>query len=176
MTIETVKISSIQPDPANLRKHAERNLQTIKGSLARFGQQRPIVVDARGIIIAGNGTYAAAQALGWPSIQIVRTALTGSEAVAFAIADNRTSETSEWDDAALANVLAALKAEDADLAQATGFTLDELAGLIGGNNEPAEPQQPPEEFPEFDEDIQTDHECPKCRYRWSGSTAPQGAA
>ena len=28
---------------------------------------------------------------------------------------------------------------------------------------------PPEDFPEYDEDIETEHRCPKCGYDWSGS-------
>lgn len=28
----------------------------------------------------------------------------------------------------------------------------------------------PETFPEYDEDVATDHTCPKCGYKWSGST------
>ena len=27
----------------------------------------------------------------------------------------------------------------------------------------------PEDFPEYDEDIETEHRCPKCGYEWSGS-------
>lgn len=175
MTIETVPIDAITPDPANVRRHPERNLATIKGSLARFGQQRPIVVDGRGIVIAGNGTLAAARELGWQSIQIVRTALAGAEAVAFAIADNRTSETSEWDDQGLADILAALNAEDQGLTAAAGFTPDEFAAMFGSQEPDATNATPPEDFAEFGDDIPTDHQCPKCGYRWSGSTAPQGA-
>lgn len=173
MTIETVPIDSVQADPANLRRHPVRNLDQIKASLTRFGQQKPIVVDGRGIILAGNGTHQAAKALRWQSIQIVRTALAGSEAVAYAIADNRTGETSEWDDQALSDVLAALGNEDAGLVAATGFTTDDIAKMCGGNPDAA---TPPDQFPEYSEDIPTEHECPKCHFRWSGSTAPQGGA
>jgi Zn finger protein HypA/HybF involved in hydrogenase expression len=28
----------------------------------------------------------------------------------------------------------------------------------------------PETFPEYNEDVATDHQCPKCGYKWSGST------
>jgi ParB-like chromosome segregation protein Spo0J len=166
MTVETVAIDAIQIDPANLRRHPERNLAAIKGSLARFGQQRPIIVDHRGIIIAGNGTYSAARQLGWSEIKIVRTELQGSEAVAFGIADNRTSETGEWDQQGLADVLSALRAEDADLAAAAGFTPDELAELLGERQTPGT-DQPPEEFPAYGEDIATNCKCPKCGYEWS---------
>jgi ParB-like chromosome segregation protein Spo0J len=174
MNVETVQIDSIQLDPANVRRHPERNLATIRGSLARFGQQKPVVVDARGIVLAGNGTLAAARELGWTEIKIVRTGLAGSEATAFAIADNRTSETSEWDQQGLAEILTALQAEDANLAGAAGYTPDELAALISGP-EP-EAAEAPADFPSVGEDIQTDHECPKCGYVWSGISAPKGGA
>ena len=141
MTLETVPLSSISPDPANTRKHSRRNLDAIKASLRRFGQQKPIVVDAKGVVLAGNGTLAAAMELGWPGIQIVRTALAGVDATAFGIADNRTAELAEWD-ANLGDVLASLKAEDFPLAE-IGFDEDDLAELAGEpypSDADAEPQ------------------------------------
>jgi ParB-like chromosome segregation protein Spo0J len=129
LDIESVPIDSVHPDPANVRRHPERNLAGIKASLARFGQQRPILVDGNGIIRAGNGTHAAARELGWESISIVRTTLAGSEATAYAIADNRTAELAEWDDTALADTLRALQSEDFDL-DAVGYTGDEVDALI----------------------------------------------
>ena len=102
MKIETLPLSAVIPDPVNVRLHDGRNLDAIRGSLARFGQQKPIVVDSAGVIRAGNGTYMAAKALGWETIDVVRTGLEGLDATAFAIADNRTSDLSTFDDAALA--------------------------------------------------------------------------
>jgi ParB family chromosome partitioning protein len=124
MKLETVPLGSISFDPANTRKHSRRNLDAIKASLRRFGQQKPIVVDAKGIVLAGNGTLAAATELGWSEIQIVRTALAGVDATAFGIADNRTAELAEWDEN-LGDVLASLEAEDFPLAE-IGFTPEDL--------------------------------------------------
>jgi nitrogen fixation NifU-like protein len=98
MKIETTKITELSLDPSNVRKHSRRNIDAIKASLRKFGQQKPIVVDAKGIVLAGNGTLTAAQELGWTKIDITRTELTGVEATAFAIADNRTAELAEWED------------------------------------------------------------------------------
>jgi DNA modification methylase len=117
-------------DPANVRKHDEKNLAAIKASLNRFGQQKPIVVDASGVVRAGNGTLAAAKALGWKEIRIVRSSLSGSEATAYAIADNRTAELAEWDNDALAQTLAALQIEDEELALASGFDAKEIDALL----------------------------------------------
>lgn len=127
MKIESIPISSLQPDPSNVRKHSEKNIAAIKGSLAKFGQQKPIVVGENDVVIAGNGTLAAAQQLGWEKIDVVRTNLAGVEAVAFAIADNRTGELAEWDEG-LGDVLKALDKE-MDLA-AIGFDDADLAGLM----------------------------------------------
>jgi len=130
MKTETVSIDSISLDPANVRRHPDRNIQTIVASLKRFGQQKPIVVTKEGIVIAGNGTLQAARHLGWKQIEIVRTGLTGSDATAYAIADNRTAELAEWDDDALAKTLAALQIEDEALALDTGFDAKDIDALL----------------------------------------------
>ena len=64
MQTELVDINSVSLDPSNARVHPEKNLEAIKSSLRRFGQQRPIVIDQNNIVRAGNGTLAAALALG----------------------------------------------------------------------------------------------------------------
>jgi len=128
MIITRVPIDSVHPDPANVRLHDERNLDAIKGSLARFGQQKPIVVDRKRTIRAGNGTYAAAKALGWTEIDVVETDLEGVEAVAYAIADNRTSDLSSFDDEALAKLLIELREEEQ--MAGTGFDEGDLEKLL----------------------------------------------
>jgi ParB-like chromosome segregation protein Spo0J len=140
MTIQSVPISTLCADPSNVRVHSPRNLNAIKASLQRFGQQKPIVVDAKGIVRAGNGTLAAAIALGWKEIQIVRTPLAASEATAYAIADNRTSDLSEWDDEALARQLDSLRSEGLNLFD-LGFDDKDLAKLL----DEAEATEPPRE-------------------------------
>ena len=125
-----VSVESLVKDPRNARKHDAKNLKAIASSLQRFGQQKPIVVGEDGVVIAGNGTLAAAQSLGWSHIDIVRSALRGSEATAYALADNRTAELAAWDEQALTEQLSALALEDEELARATGFTDKDLAGLM----------------------------------------------
>jgi hypothetical protein len=124
MKIERIKVSELSLDPSNVRKHSRKNLDAIIGSLRKFGQQKPIVVDAKGIVLAGNGTLTAAKELGWTEIEITRTALQGVEATAFAIADNRTAELAEWEDS-LNDVLKSLQAEGVDLAD-LGYSPEDL--------------------------------------------------
>ncbi len=127
MQIEKIEIEKLTSDPANARQHNPRNLAAIKGSLTRFGQQKPIVVDAAGVVRAGNGTLQAAKALGWDSIAIVRTELEGSDAVAYAIADNRTAELARWENETLASLLNSF---DDELIEASGFESDEVEALL----------------------------------------------
>lgn len=127
------KVAELASDPANVRKHNEKNLDAIKASLTRFGQQKPIVIDKSGVVRAGNGTLAAAKALGWAEIDCVETELEGAEATAYAIADNRTAELAEWDEAALTAVLQSLEHEDAALLEAAGFDQRDLDKLMAQN-------------------------------------------
>lgn len=131
MIIKTVPVNSISQDPANLRKHGERNIDAIVASFRKFGQQHPIVIDNKGIILSGNGRYLAAVKLGWHKIDVVESDLTGSSATAYAIADNRTAELAEWDTTALAETLRALQSEEFDT-DAAGYSDSEIDALVEG--------------------------------------------
>ena len=128
-----VPIDSVHPDPANARKHGERNLEAIKSSLSAFGQRKPIVVQRDGMIVrAGNGTLAAAKALGWTEIAVVVVDDDPMTAARYAIADNRSGELAEWDDPVLASMLEEM---DEATRASIGFSqedVDELLRSLGG--------------------------------------------
>ena len=71
LDVEVAEVEDLVEDPRNARRHTPRNLDSIAGSLDRFGQQKPIVVH-RDVVIAGNGTLAAARTLGWTRLAVVR--------------------------------------------------------------------------------------------------------
>ena len=103
MKLETLRLTDLVSDPNNARKHDEKNLAAIKGSLTQFGQRKPIVIQGS-TVIAGNGTLEAAKQLGWDEIQVVRVPedWTADQAKAFALADNRTAELATWNEQVLA--------------------------------------------------------------------------
>jgi len=136
MKVISKKISEIFQDPSNERSHPEKNMDALKGSLTKYGQQKPIVVDEKGIILAGNGTYAAAKSLGWEKIDVVISDLKGLDKAGYRIADNRTSELAEWDTDALEETLKALAEEDYGLSD-IGF--DESFDF--GDDEEKEPSK-----------------------------------
>lgn len=154
-TRDMVPIASLKADPRNARLHSEKNLDAIRASLGRFGQTKPVVLDADGAIIAGNGTLAAATALGWSELWVSRTDLRGAEARAYALADNRSAELAEWDVDELNRTIDELESASIDLGD-VGFTDDELAALVDGDFEAAHgftPVAPKQEQPPAEETI-----------------------
>ena len=133
-------IASLREDPKNARKHDKKNLDAIAKSLTEFGQRKPIVALADGTVIAGNGTLAAAKALGWSEIAVA-TFEDEAKAKAYAIADNRAGELASWDDELLAESLAGL---DDDLRAACGFSTAELEQLLHVEGDAAAADEVPE--------------------------------
>lgn len=121
MKLETLRLTDLVSDPNNARKHDDKNLEAIKGSLTQFGQRKPIVIQGS-TVIAGNGTLEAAKQLGWEKIEVVRVPedWTADQAKAFALADNRTAELATWNEQVLAAQVIELKEAGIEVA-AFGF-------------------------------------------------------
>ena len=138
LAVEVAEVADLVEDPANARRHSDRNLAAIAGSLDQFGQRRPLVV-LRDVVIAGNGTLAAARSLGWDRIAVSRLPddWTEDEARAFAIADNRTSDLADWDYEELVATLGRIG--DEDLIAAAGYTESEYDDLVAKLQEGATP-------------------------------------
>lgn len=161
MKIFQKSILELALDPNNARKHDQKNIDAIKGSLAKFGQQKPIVIDKNNVILAGNGTYQAARDLGWTEISAVVTELEGFNASAYALADNRTAELAEWDMNVLGSTLQSLREMDFELPD-IGFDTSYIDGLLNPTQPTIEGSKElgEEEFSEFD------NQCPKCGFEF----------
>ena len=150
-----VPITDLTVDPANARRHPERNLSAIEASLRVYGQRKPIVVRREGMVVeAGNGTLAAARLLRWTHLAAVVVDDDPVTATGYAISDNRTAELAEWDDEVLGRLLGELRAEEVDL-QELGWSDEDLDNLLsdleagdGAGQDPGEdpgPEEPPVE-------------------------------
>jgi hypothetical protein len=122
-----VPLESLTLDPENARRHPRANIEAIKSSLLAFGQRKPVVYGAGGMVIAGNGTVEAARELGWTSLAAVDSSdLSADEARAYGLADNQTTDLSEWEAQKLRDALSKLP----EAARAsTGFSVDAIAAL-----------------------------------------------
>lgn len=159
MKIEEVKLENLTLDPENARSHSKKSVEAIAKSLELFGQQKPIVVDSENRVVAGNGTLEAAGLLDWAKIKVVRVPehWTSEKIRAFALADNRTAELSDWNKSVLAEQLLELEEEE--------FPIE----WLGFDSELKVEEKELEEFPSFDDDNETKYQCPKCSYEWNGA-------
>ena len=143
--VETIPISRLFCSPTNPRKN-DAAIPHVAASLRRFGWQQPIVARRTGEVIAGNTRLKAAQGIGMTEVPVWWFDGDDLAAVAFSIADNRTHEFAQWDDAELAKLLEQLKKEDS--LDGVGYTEDDLDALIQ--------QLRAEEEPDLDDDGPTE--------------------
>jgi DNA modification methylase len=125
--VETVPISQLFCSPTNPRRN-DAAIPHVAASLRRFGWQQPIVARRSGEVIAGNTRLKAAQELGMTEVPVWWFDGDDLAAVAFSIADNRTHEFAEWNDAELAKLLAQLKKEDS--LDGVGYSDEDLDALV----------------------------------------------
>jgi len=128
LDIKYLPIGSLQSDPRNARIHDKRQIKQIANSIDTFGFNVPVLIDQGRKIMAGHGRLLAAQQLGWQEIPTIEIShLTPAQQRAFAIADNRLTENSSWDEQLLSQSLAELASLDLDFSlEITGFTMAEI--------------------------------------------------
>ncbi|MCF8017823.1 MAG: ParB N-terminal domain-containing protein [Vallitaleaceae bacterium] len=85
-----MKLADIRKPPRNIRLHTEAQLKEFERSVNMFGQIRPIVIDERNEILAGNGLYDTLIRLGWTEADVYQFKdLTENEKKKLMIADNK---------------------------------------------------------------------------------------
>ena len=135
-------IQDLKSDHKNARKRTDRSSSLIKESLEKFGAARSIVIDEENRILAGNGTIEGAKAAGIKNLRVIETdgkeiiavkriGLTEEDKVGLALADNRTSDLSEWDREMLLKL-----SEENDLSP--WFEEEDLDALLGEGVEEAD--------------------------------------
>lgn len=145
-----VPIDSLEPFPGNPRLG---DVESIRGSLRRFGQVKPILVDGSRII-AGHHFLLAAKAEGFTHIAVlVNEFADEDEARAYLLADNRTSDNATYNLDALTQHLSVLA--EIDALEGTGYTRDDLDDRLAELRQlqrqgPPTPPAPPEPQPPTD--------------------------
>jgi hypothetical protein len=123
-----VPIDSVRPLERNPRRG---NVEAIKKSLARFGQRRPIVVRAATReVTAGNHLLLAAIELGWTEVAAIVVDDDEQTAIAWSLADNRTHDLGDYDDAELDALLLEVADNDIGLVEAAGFDVDQILATL----------------------------------------------
>lgn len=164
LSVRMEPIGSIKPHPGNPRRN--HDVEGIARSINAFGFRQPLVIwDGDGHVLAGHGRLLAAKHLGLDTVPVHYVGadeLTAAQAAAYRLADNRSAEGSQWDDALLLAELALLDAREREAAGFDAAYLEEVQRRLS--------PEPPDEFREYDEGIDVEHVCPKCGYAFSGNT------
>jgi hypothetical protein len=156
--------SKLKPllEPIDAVHVCSRNMRTghsvaaIAASLTEFGWHAPLVARKNGDVLIGNGRLLAAIELGLEQVPVLRVTDSDAQAARRMFADNRTGELSIWDIPVL------MDHHDTLVDLDDSYLLDQLYKW----HDPAD-DKPPTDFPEVDESIETNRQCPKCKYRWS---------
>ena len=131
MKIEEVRIDEISNHERNPKQHPDKQIRLLEESIKRFGWTNPVILDKDGRILAGHARVKAAIAAGNDTVPCIRTKLTGAEADAYLIADNRISDLAPYDRDILAELLGELPD---DLAELTGFDSSDIDALLKGED------------------------------------------
>ena len=135
LNIEWRHPDGLTPYARNPKTHPDDQIAKIAASIASFGFDQPIVIDAEGVIIKGHGRREASLLLGLTRVPVVvRNDLSVAQIRAARLADNKTAE-SPWDEELLRLEIEALLGEDFDLTL-TGFEpgeIDQLMAIADGD-------------------------------------------
>lgn len=127
MKTQQYKLSDLQYPESNVRVHGEKQLEELKRSYQQFGQIRPIVIDEKGVIIAGNGLTKALEQLGVEKVEVLQMKdLSENDKKKLMIADNKIYNLGRDDNDAL---FAMLESLDGDY-DVPGFEEETLKELL----------------------------------------------
>lgn len=130
LAIEYRTTESLIPYARNARTHSEAQVAQIAASIREFGWTNPVLIDARGSLIAGHGRLAAARKLGMTEVPvIVLDGLSEIQQRALVLADNKLALNAGWDNELLKVELTELQASGF-LLEVTGFEPLEVASLL----------------------------------------------
>ena len=115
-------------------------LRKSKRALSGLAFTNPILAHKDNTIIAGHGRVEAAKEAGHDTVPVIFLDMDKPDAMLYALADNRLSDLSRWDDERLEEMAKELSELDLNLEDA-GFRIDEIDKLIGDGVEEDAPLQ-----------------------------------
>jgi ParB-like chromosome segregation protein Spo0J len=135
--LETVPIDAVRPHPENPRRG---DVAAITDSIKHNGFVGSLIVQrSSGHILAGTHRWKAAQAAGLKEVPVMWVDVNNDHARRILLADNRTSDKADYDDASLIELLK--RASEETGLDGTVYTDDDLNDLIARAEEVEEAPQ-----------------------------------
>lgn len=125
-----IEVEKLKEPERKLRKHKPEKIKKLARLIKENGIFIPIVIDKEQKIVTGYARYLAAKELGLEKVPAIDAShLTAEQLRAYAIADNKMTETAKWDIDALKFEFKELQELDFDLSL-TAFEIPEIDFII----------------------------------------------
>lgn len=159
-------IDQIQFNPANWRIHPQMQQDALNGVLREVGWVQRVVVNKRtGNLVDGHARVMLADRAGEKTVPVIYVDLSEDEEKLILASLDPIAEQAATDKEKLEELLQDIQSCDpglqalfADMAERERLA---IMGIAGGS-------EVPDGFKSYDENIDTEHCCPKCGYKWSG--------
>lgn len=169
-------VSDLLTNTHNWRRHPPSQLTPLLGLLQTVGVVQNVLVNKRSspawpetergqeVLVDGHARVLLAQQHGQPVLPVTYVELTPNEEAQILLMLDPLTALAESDRDPLSALLQEVQSEDAAVS-AFLAGLVEAQGVVPVSHHEV---QAPEAFPEYNEDIETEHTCPRCGYAWSG--------
>jgi DNA modification methylase len=148
--VERWPLDRLIPYARNARTHDDAQVAQIAASIQEWGWTTPVLVDEKGMIIAGHGRVLAARQLGLQEAPVmVARGWSEAQCKAYVLADNKLAENAGWDKQILMLEVADLNTLGFDLSlvgfsdrELTSFSAAQHQGLTDPDDIPDAPLDP----------------------------------
>jgi len=131
--VENYKIEDIKMWENNPRKNDEA-VEKLIPLLKKYGVINPVIIDQHGILRAGHTRIKALKKMGRETVPALIVEFKDeAHAIAYSIADNKSTEWAEWDYEGLKEILEELDTKDFDLTF-TGFDMVEVESILNSDS------------------------------------------
>ena len=167
--IKKVKLKDIKPYKNNVKVHTPEQIQQIKKSIEDNGYIQKICISRNNTVVIGHGRLEALKLIN-PDMEIEvidLSELPAEKIKKLRILDNSLNQ-SEWNldkfELELKDIYGDMESDIDDIVEDLSFDKDFINDIISRDKELIDnnPNQK-----EIDENIKTEFECPKCKYKWS---------
>jgi hypothetical protein len=160
-----VPLDQLRPNPMNWRTHPEYQAQSLDALLENVGTVQTVVWNEEtGNVIDGHLRRELAERRGEKGLKVTVVRLSPEEEKIVLATFDPIGAMAGADESVLRDLVGQLGDGEQWLSELLAATTDAIGVDLEGVT-------PPDDFTEFGDDIATEHQCPKCGYRWSGGAS-----
>jgi hypothetical protein len=170
---ETARVGDITANPLNWRVHPKRQQDVLSDVLSEVGFVQNVVVNERtGYLLDGHlRVLLLLRDFGEDAeIPVTYVDLSEEEEKLVLATIDPIASLAAADTDALAKLLADIEAPTEQISALLNDLIENANNLSPFPSEIGEPH-PPLDFQSYDDEITTEHQCPRCGYVWSGTAA-----